>query len=126
MVATKTAFFLVSDDATITADGSTATTATVSNATKVSLYVSATLGGTTPSLDAWVQCADADGNWWDLGSGAGAITATGTTSEVGITGPFPGTKFRVRYDVDVASGNETYTAVDATLAFEYADAATIG
>lgn len=125
MVATKTKSFLVSDDATITADGSSSAV-TVTGATKVSLYVKATLGGTTPSLNAYVECADGDGNYHDLGSGAGAITASGTTTEVGITGPFPGNKFRVRYDVDVANADETYTAVDATLSFEYADAATIG
>lgn len=118
-MATKTKAYTILDAGSITEDGESAITATVENATKVSLYVTATLGGTTPSLNAYAQCQDATGNWHDLGSGAGAITATGSTTEVGITGPFPGTKFRVRYDVDVASADETYTGVDVVLSFEY-------
>lgn len=103
-------------NATIAADGYSAGV-TCDRATKVSVYVDATLGGTTPSLQVFLQTKDANGNWHDVGSGTTAITATGTTKEVGITGPF-GSAFRVRYDVDVASGNETYTNVDVSLHFE--------
>lgn len=114
---TKTKSFIVKENATLTADGNS-DPISCAGASKVSLYVNATLGGTTPSLNAFVQTKDAAGNWRDVGSGAGAITATGTTEELGITGPF-GDQFRVRFDVDVTDTNETYTGVDAVLAIEY-------
>lgn len=103
-------------DGTVTEDGET-DAVYLKNVTKVSLYINATLAGTSPSYKAVVQTKDANGNWFDLSSGK-TITSTGSEKELGLTGPF-GSAFRVREDVDVADADETYTDVDVALHFEY-------
>jgi len=116
-MATKTLSVSVKADATVAADGFS-DVVRCKNVTKASVYAVATLAGTTPSFNCFIQTKDANGNWHDVGSGAGAITATGSTSEVAVAGPF-GDEFRVRMDVDVADTDETYTGVDVALALEY-------
>jgi hypothetical protein len=116
-MATFTKEFAILTNGTLTADGASEVVVGAKDATKVSLYGHATLGGTTPSLTVYVQTKDVNGNWHDVDN-ATAITATGAFKKVGITGPF-GSFFRLRYDVDVADANETYTLVDASLVVEF-------
>lgn len=118
-MATKTEHYSVKNG-TISADGAS-DVVKVRGATKVSMHGKATLAGTTPSLNARVQCKDANGNWKNLGSGV-TKTATATDiDEAGITGPFPGSEFRINFDVDVADGNEAYTSCQFSLSFERDD-----
>lgn len=113
----QTASFILLENTAITANGTGPTNPVgASGVQKASLYVSATLGGTTPDLVVFLQTRDPAGNWHDLGSGI-HLTATGVAKEVGIAGPF-GDAFRYRAAIDLTDTNETYAGVDISIVLE--------
>jgi hypothetical protein len=105
----------------VTTTGNSSGSASGSNVTNVSVFVSVSaVGGTSPSLTPQLQAKDVNGDWFNVGSALAALTANGSDVSLNIAGPFPAngnvSQFRLAYTV---SGTTPTFTVDASITLQY-------